>query len=109
VVNANRFRVVDASDGLPIAGVSAEGSYDFPIGLFTIKHFGPNYATSDATGLVQFDELGQQEVAFEKEGYKPCTVVAGWPGYRRRNTLVSLRTFPWEDEWTPIIQLQPRK
>jgi len=109
VVNTNRFRVVDASDGQPIAGVDAEGSYDLPTSICSITHFGPYYATSDAAGLVQFDSIAAAEVAFEKEGYEPCTIVADWPGYRLRNRFISLRTFSWEDDRTAIIQLQPRK
>lgn len=109
VVHTSRFRVVDSSDGRPIEGVRAVGSCDWPAPPFSTLHCGPHYATSDSTGLVQFDEMGEDEVIFEKEGYEPCAIVAAWPGYRRRNAFFSRHTFPWEDDRTPIIHLQPRK
>jgi len=112
VVNANRFRLVDASDGHPLAGVHATGSFDMwqPstfLGWPVYCRFGPTYATSDAEGLVQFDGSAR-DVTFEKAGYESVVAFADWPGYRRRSRLISLRTFPWEDERTALILLQPK-
>jgi hypothetical protein len=108
VVNANRFRVIDASDGHPIAGVDAVGISDFPWGMFSRDHT-PEFATSDCAGLVQFNGMGEHELTLEKDGYERCAVVADWPGYRLRGTLVNLHPFPWEDERTAVILLQPRR
>lgn len=112
VVNANRFRLVDASDGHPIAGVDATGSFDMwqPstfLGWPVFCRFGRSYATSDADGLVQFDR-SENDVTFAKVGYESVAAFADWPGYRQRSRLISLRTFPWEDERTALILLQPK-
>jgi hypothetical protein len=109
VKNGTRFRVLDASDSQPVVGVRAKGIPNFPIGLFCLDRT-PAYATSDSTGLVQFNNGVDNEVTFEKEGYETCEIVADSPGYRLRNRwLFNRQTFPWEDEQTAIILLQPRR
>lgn len=113
VYHSNRFRVVDASDQRPIAGVRAEGSEHMfqpnTIGWPVRCCFPTGSVNSDADGLVQFDAAGANTVTFSKEGYEPCTVVADWPGWRPGKDLFKLHTFPWEDRWTPIIALQPSR
>ena len=108
VLNTNRFRVVDASGGRPIAGVRAEGDISFPTSCFHIQQLGPFHAKSDGAGLIRFDEMGVEKVTFTKRGYKPCTIVSGWPGYRRCPKLFNLRSLQWEDDYTPVVELQPR-
>lgn len=111
VYHANRFRVIDAVNGRPIAGVRAEGTGTFPTSWNHVQRFGPAHATSDADGIVDFaDERGPitDDVTFEKEGYQSCAVVADWPGYRKRFHVWPLRSFPWEDDDTAVIALQPQ-
>ena len=111
VLNTYRFRVEDATDGHPIAGVQAEGNNDryepHDFGWPVLRPSTHHYTISNPEGLVRFDGGGQNEVTFAKEGYEPCTVVASSPGYKQNNKLFGRRTFAWEDERTPIILLQP--
>jgi hypothetical protein len=110
VVNANRFRMIDASDGRPIAGVRAKGVTNIPTSVFFTYDRTPEFATSDSEGLVEFRGIGENEVTFEKVGYEPCAVVASSSGYYvPRGSLVIRQTFPWEDDRTPVIRLQPCK
>ena len=114
VNNVNRFRVVDATDSHPLEGVHATGSKGIwelspVLGWPVYCRFPDGHATSDAAGLVQFGGSGETDATFEKQGYQPCEVVSGWPGYRPRNWLQRLHVFGWEDEATAVIRLQPCK
>jgi len=113
VVNTYRFRVVDASDGHPIAGVQAEGDNDrYEPGDFywpTLIHSRHHFTVSDPDGLAKFDSMGEHEIRFQMDGYEPCTVVADSPGYKETGKLIGRRTFTWEDERTALIELQPCK
>jgi hypothetical protein len=113
VVYTNRFRVVDAVDGQPLANVEAEGNNDMYqpsnfLGWPVLCRSDRHYSISDPSGLVKFDNM-QGEVTFKENGYEPCTVVADSPGYRQRNKLFGRLTFSWEDERTVRIELQPSK
>ena len=111
VLNTYRFRVEDATDGRPIAGVDAEGNNDryepgnngWPMHIYTQHHF----AVSNPEGLVRFSSGSQKAVTFTRDGYEPCTVVASSPGYKEKKKMFGGRTFDWEDDQTALILLQP--
>lgn len=104
VVNVPRFRVVDAVDGHPIEGVRAVGKTRWP--GFSAPDV--DDAASDASGLVEFHTLGEQEVTLQKAGYESCEVVAAWKGYRPRNLFQRMHVYDWEDDHkTAVITMQP--
>jgi hypothetical protein len=109
----NQFRVVDAVDGHPIAGVHADGTWEmwqpstvFP--LWALCRFPCHPAESDATGLIVLDQPAS-EVKFMKRGYELRCVVASCLGYREKSGTCNSRSFPWEDKHTVTIRLQQRK
>ena len=109
---AQCFRVLDANDGQPIAGVRAVGRFGMwqPAmpGIFPVYVQMAATGVSDVTGLIQL-ESGVNLADFNKEGYEPCGIEADWPGYRRRPRCLHWNAFPWEDEYTATIYLRPAK